>query len=196
MHQLAVVGGGRNANGVPGVFGPADGRGQSCMAFSFKFTKRLRFCVCFYGPKRVCYKQKGSPVLYQLALYKNCCFLMTYLSKNQSWSKSKAKEISRQTMLVKRIYNWVYQSTIQTWFWFIISRPISPNDQFSFRPNRPPYQLGTSGHPMFACTLYCTEWVNTQKYPSCYAMLDWITLHGASFPTQHYAVRKLSLLCK
>merc|ERR1719411_168777 len=24
MHQLAVVGGGRNANGVPGVFGPAD----------------------------------------------------------------------------------------------------------------------------------------------------------------------------
>ena len=31
MHQLAVVGGVRNANGVPGVFGPADGRGQFCM---------------------------------------------------------------------------------------------------------------------------------------------------------------------
>ena len=31
MHQLAVVGGVRNVNGVPGVFGPADGRGQCCM---------------------------------------------------------------------------------------------------------------------------------------------------------------------
>ena len=57
MHQLAVVGGGRNANGVPGVFGPADGRGQSCM-----FLQRLHFCVCFYGHKTVYYTPNDSPV--------------------------------------------------------------------------------------------------------------------------------------
>ena len=51
MHQLAVVGGGRNANGMPGVFGPADGRGQ----FSIILLS-LSACTCAYsydGPKSI-----------------------------------------------------------------------------------------------------------------------------------------------
>ena len=52
MHQLAVVGGGRNANGVPGVFGPADGRGQSCMDLCAKYSY-LNFLCVFFGPEKV-----------------------------------------------------------------------------------------------------------------------------------------------
>ena len=63
--------------------------------------------------------------------------------------------------MLNMIINSVDQS--QTWFCLIMSRPISPNGQFSFPPSPPPYQLGTSGHPTFAClhTLPQREWENT-----------------------------------
>ena len=67
MHQLAVVGGGRNANGMPGVFGPADGRGQSCLSFfadgrgpSCRIL--LLLCQHVHGPKSI-FKTKHISLL-------------------------------------------------------------------------------------------------------------------------------------
>ena len=90
MHQLAVVGGGRNANGVPGVFGPADGRGQSCMAFWFKFTQRLHFCVCFMDPRQFTTSKKAAQCYINWP-FKKWCFLVTLLSQKPKLVKKSSK---------------------------------------------------------------------------------------------------------
>ena len=101
MHQLAVVGGVRNVNGVPGVFGPADGRGQCCTAFLFWFIQQFLcciFCLCFNGLNIVFLDKKGSPVLYQLAPWKALpLFWWPFRQKCQTWSSiqsTKAKHDS------------------------------------------------------------------------------------------------------
>ena len=83
MHQLAVVGGVRNANGVPGVFGPADGRGQFCMPVFVQIQTKvllLHFFVCALMHLQQ-FTQKAVQCFIYWPLRNDCPFLVTDLSK-------------------------------------------------------------------------------------------------------------------
>ena len=81
MHQLAVVGGVRNVNGVPGVFGPADGRGQCCMAFLFRFFAAFFVCALM-DLKQFSWIKKAAQCHINWPLEKHCPFFGDLSVKN------------------------------------------------------------------------------------------------------------------
>ena len=168
MHQLAVVGGGRNANGMPGVFGPADGRGQSCLLSACAIVH-----ACAYssdGPKSIFKTKQISP-------------LDAYPAANgPRESNSSGFNLAKSVSQYKHEPTSSYQGQL-------VQQPIF------LSPNPSPLSIRfKEALQLCLCinlTTLVVEW-NKAKAPSCLIELYCM---GLSCPT-HYVVRKRPRLCK